>query len=56
MREVLDANPAEWDRFRNGDDADRKKLAGFFTGLIMRATNGKASGRLVAEELERLRG
>jgi Asp-tRNA(Asn)/Glu-tRNA(Gln) amidotransferase B subunit len=56
VREVVDANPAEWDRYRNGDDADRKKLAGFFTGLIMRATNGKASGRLVAEELERLRG
>jgi aspartyl-tRNA(Asn)/glutamyl-tRNA(Gln) amidotransferase subunit B len=56
VREVLDANPSEWDRYRNGDDADRKKLAGFFTGLIMRATNGKASGRLVAEELERLRG
>jgi aspartyl-tRNA(Asn)/glutamyl-tRNA(Gln) amidotransferase subunit B len=56
VRQVLDANPSEWDRYRNGDDADRKKLAGFFTGLIMRATSGKASGRLVAEELERLRG
>jgi aspartyl-tRNA(Asn)/glutamyl-tRNA(Gln) amidotransferase subunit B len=56
VREVVEANPSEWDRYRNGDDSDRKKLSGFFTGLIMRATNGKASGRLVAEELERLRG
>jgi aspartyl-tRNA(Asn)/glutamyl-tRNA(Gln) amidotransferase subunit B len=56
VREVVEANPSEWDRYRNGDDSDRKKLAGFFTGLIMRATNGQASGRLVAEELERLRG
>jgi len=55
VREVLDAHPSEWDRYRNGDDSDRKKLAGFFTGQIMRATNGKASGRAVADELERLR-
>jgi aspartyl-tRNA(Asn)/glutamyl-tRNA(Gln) amidotransferase subunit B len=55
VREAVEAHPSEWDRYQNGDDSDRKKLSGFFTGLVMRATNGKASGRAVAEELERLR-
>ncbi|MFQ5558011.1 MAG: Asp-tRNA(Asn)/Glu-tRNA(Gln) amidotransferase subunit GatB [Acidimicrobiales bacterium] len=37
----------EWERFCNGDDKDRKKMAGFFTGQIMRATRGQADGRAV---------
>jgi aspartyl-tRNA(Asn)/glutamyl-tRNA(Gln) amidotransferase subunit B len=55
VRQIVDEHPAEWDRYRNGDESDRKKLSGFFTGLVMRSTNGKASGRVVMVELERLR-
>jgi aspartyl-tRNA(Asn)/glutamyl-tRNA(Gln) amidotransferase subunit B len=56
VRQVVDANPDEWARFRDGDGGDRKKLAGFFTGQVMKATAGKANGKAVAAELERLRG
>ena len=45
-------NPDEWSRFCEGDD----KLAGFFTGLVMKATKGQANGKAVAAELRRLRG
>jgi Asp-tRNA(Asn)/Glu-tRNA(Gln) amidotransferase B subunit len=55
VRQVVDANPEEWTRFCDGDDGDRKKLAGFFTGQVMKATAGKANGKAVAAELEHLR-
>jgi aspartyl-tRNA(Asn)/glutamyl-tRNA(Gln) amidotransferase subunit B len=51
VREVVDANPDEWARFTAGED----KLAGFFTGQVMRATAGKADGKAIAAELRRLR-
>ena len=51
--EVVAANPEEWARYRGGDEKDRKKLAGFFTGLIMKATRGQADGKAVAAELRR---
>jgi aspartyl-tRNA(Asn)/glutamyl-tRNA(Gln) amidotransferase subunit B len=52
VAEVVAANPDEWARYRDGDD----KLAGFFTGRIMKATSGRADGKAVAQELRRLRG
>ncbi len=51
VRDVVDANPEEWARFSAGED----KLAGFFTGQVMRATGGKADGKAIAAELGRLR-
>jgi Asp-tRNA(Asn)/Glu-tRNA(Gln) amidotransferase B subunit len=45
-------HPAEWQRYIDGDN----KLAGFFTGLAMKATQGKANGKSVAAELQRRRG
>ena len=51
--ELIAANPDEWERFRSGDDGDRKKMAGFLTGQIMKATKGQADGRAVAGLLER---
>jgi len=54
--EVVAANPAEWDRYVAGDDEDRKKLGGFFTGQVMKATKGKADGKAVAAELAKRRG
>jgi aspartyl-tRNA(Asn)/glutamyl-tRNA(Gln) amidotransferase subunit B len=46
--EVIAANPDEWERFRSGDDGDRKKMSGFITGQIMKATRGQADGKAVA--------
>ena len=51
VRELVEANPGEWARFCAGED----KLAGFFTGQVMRATQGKADGKAIAAELRRLR-
>ena len=45
-------HPDEWARFCDGDG----KLAGFFTGLVMKATRGQANGKSVNAELARLRG
>jgi aspartyl-tRNA(Asn)/glutamyl-tRNA(Gln) amidotransferase subunit B len=52
VAELVAAHPDEWQRFCDGDD----KLAGFFTGQVMKATQGKANGKAVAAELRRLRG
>jgi aspartyl-tRNA(Asn)/glutamyl-tRNA(Gln) amidotransferase subunit B len=52
VAQAVDDHPDEWGRFCAGDD----KLAGFFTGLVMKATKGQANGRAVAAELQRLRG
>lgn len=48
VAEVLADNPDEWRRYREGDDVDRKKMAGFLTGQVMRATRGRADGAAVA--------
>ena len=48
---VIAANPAEWEQFCAGDDKARKKLSGFFTGQIMKASKGQADGKLVAQLL-----
>jgi aspartyl-tRNA(Asn)/glutamyl-tRNA(Gln) amidotransferase subunit B len=52
VAEAVAAHPEEWERYRQGED----KLAGLFTGLVMKATKGKADGKAVAAELRRLRG
>jgi aspartyl-tRNA(Asn)/glutamyl-tRNA(Gln) amidotransferase subunit B len=52
VEQVVEANPEEWARYREGED----KLAGFFTGQVMKATGGKADGKAVAAELRRRRG
>jgi aspartyl-tRNA(Asn)/glutamyl-tRNA(Gln) amidotransferase subunit B len=52
VADAIAAHPDEWSRFCGGDD----KLAGFFTGLVMKATRGQANGKAVAAELRRLRG
>jgi aspartyl-tRNA(Asn)/glutamyl-tRNA(Gln) amidotransferase subunit B len=49
--EVIAGNPAEWESFRTGDDKARKKLSGFFTGQIMKASKGQADGKAVARLL-----
>jgi len=44
-------HPDEWSRFSSGDDGDKKKMQGFFTGQIMKATQGQADGKAVAQLL-----
>ena len=43
--EVIAANPSEWDRYLSGDS----KVGQFLLGQVMRATKGRANGKLVAE-------
>ena len=50
--QMIVGNPDEWQRFCSGDDADRKKLAGFFIGQVMRATKGRADGAAVNRLLQ----
>jgi aspartyl-tRNA(Asn)/glutamyl-tRNA(Gln) amidotransferase subunit B len=52
VRQIVEANPAEWERYCAGE----AKLQQFFTGQVMRATKGQANGKSVEAELERLRG
>ena len=51
MAEVVGAHPEEWDRYRAGDE----KVSGFFIREVMQASDGKASGKEVKSELDRLR-
>ena len=46
--ELVAAHPAEWERLVAGD----QKLMGFFVGQAMRATRGKADGRMVTSLLQ----
>ncbi|MGH9081753.1 MAG: Asp-tRNA(Asn)/Glu-tRNA(Gln) amidotransferase subunit GatB [Acidimicrobiales bacterium] len=50
--QAVEAHPDEWARYAAGED----KLAGFFTGQVMKTTGGKADGKAVAAELRRRRG
>ncbi len=52
LEQLVSEYPDEWRRYCEGED----KLAGFFTGEVMKRTEGKANGKEVAAELRRLRG
>jgi aspartyl-tRNA(Asn)/glutamyl-tRNA(Gln) amidotransferase subunit B len=53
---VLDANPADVDEYRNGDDKVRKKKQNFFMGQAMAALKGQGNPqvltRLIRERLD----
>ncbi|NNC81748.1 MAG: Asp-tRNA(Asn)/Glu-tRNA(Gln) amidotransferase subunit GatB [Acidimicrobiales bacterium] len=49
--ELIANHPDEWSRFCGDDEGDAKKMAGFFTGQIMKATKGQADGKVVAQLL-----
>jgi aspartyl-tRNA(Asn)/glutamyl-tRNA(Gln) amidotransferase subunit B len=55
VADAVAAHPAEWARYQDGDDGERKKLSGLFIGDVMRATRGQADGKAVQAELDRLR-
>lgn len=48
---IIADSPDEWERFKTGDDKDKKKMQGMFTGQIMKATKGQADGAAVAKLL-----
>ena len=54
--ELIAANPEQWDRYCGDDEGDAKKMAGFFTGQIMKATQGQADGKVIAGLLSSRRG
>ncbi len=49
--ELIANNADQWARFCGDDEGDAKKMAGFFTGQIMKATKGQADGKVVAQIL-----
>jgi len=49
---VVEANPEEWARYAGGDE----KVAQFLLGQVMKATRGRANGKVVAEALSARRG
>ncbi|WP_224246246.1 glutamine--tRNA ligase/YqeY domain fusion protein [Hyalangium gracile] len=52
IQTVLDANPGKVAEYRGG----KKGLTGFFTGQVMRATNGQADAKAVARLLNEMLG
>jgi len=44
VEEVIASNPEEWRRYTEGDD----KVAQFLLGQVMKASKGRANGKLVA--------
>lgn len=54
--QLIADSPEQWERFVNGDDKDRGKMQGFFTGQIMKATKGQADGKVVNQILSSRRG
>jgi aspartyl-tRNA(Asn)/glutamyl-tRNA(Gln) amidotransferase subunit B len=46
---VVAGHPAEWERFKAGD----QKVTGFFVGQVMKATGGKADGKAVTALLRK---
>jgi len=49
---VLDAHPAEVDRYRTGEDKDRKKLRGFFMGKVMAEMKGRGNPQVLNRLLD----
>lgn len=47
VNQVLDANPAEVERYRSGE----KKLMGFFMGQLMKISKGKAEPKMATSAL-----
>jgi aspartyl-tRNA(Asn)/glutamyl-tRNA(Gln) amidotransferase subunit B len=56
VAEVVAAHPDQWARYCSGDEVEEKKMSGFFTGEVRKATRGQADPKQVPGELRRLRG
>lgn len=51
LDQLIGENPEQWSRYCGSDEGDRRKMQGFFTGRIMKATRGQADGKVVAQLL-----
>jgi aspartyl-tRNA(Asn)/glutamyl-tRNA(Gln) amidotransferase subunit B len=52
VQAVLAANPAEVERYRTGEDKDRKKLRGFFMGKVMAEMKGRGNPQVLNRLLD----
>src|SRR5581483_817685 len=52
VRAVLDTHPAEVERYRSGEDKDRKKLRGFFMGKVMAEMKGRGNPQVLNRLLD----
>ena len=52
VRAVLDAHAAEVERYRSGEDKDRKKLRGFFMGKVMAEMKGRGNPQVLNRLLD----
>jgi aspartyl-tRNA(Asn)/glutamyl-tRNA(Gln) amidotransferase subunit B len=52
VRAVLDAHAAEVERYRAGEEKDRKKLRGFFMGKVMAETKGRGNPQILNRLLD----
>jgi Asp-tRNA(Asn)/Glu-tRNA(Gln) amidotransferase B subunit len=48
VAKLIEENPDEWSRYRDGDE----KLAQFFIGQVMKLTKGQANGKEVIAALQ----
>ena len=54
LGELIAAHPSEVERWKSGDEADRKKLTGFFMGQAMKALKGQGNPNELSRLLEEL--
>ncbi|MCA1846774.1 MAG: Asp-tRNA(Asn)/Glu-tRNA(Gln) amidotransferase subunit GatB, partial [Actinobacteria bacterium] len=52
VQAVLDAHAAEVDRYRTGEEKDRKKLRGFFMGKVMAEMKGRGNPQVLNRLLD----
>jgi aspartyl-tRNA(Asn)/glutamyl-tRNA(Gln) amidotransferase subunit B len=52
VQAVLAAHPAEVERYRGGEDKDRKKLRGFFMGKVMAEMKGRGNPQVLNRLLD----
>lgn len=52
VRQVLDSNPAETERYKNGET----RLQGFFVGQVMKLSKGKANPQMVNDIIAKILG
>ena len=52
---IITDNPDEWQRYVKADEKAANKIYGFFAGLVMKSTHGKADGKAVRDIFMRRR-
>jgi aspartyl-tRNA(Asn)/glutamyl-tRNA(Gln) amidotransferase subunit B len=52
VRSVLTAHAGEVERYRAGEDKDRKKLRGFFMGKVMAEMKGRGNPQVLNRLLD----